>query len=120
MTHVIILLKVISNFHNFDENDLILGPKGEYIHAYNKNETALKNTEYYEMVKERNNVILMGDSIGDAGMAEGMDHCDVVIKIGFLERDMEDNLQNYVNEFDIVLIDDHSMDVVNAILNKIL
>ncbi|XP_047517377.1 7-methylguanosine phosphate-specific 5'-nucleotidase [Pieris napi] len=113
-------VKVISNFLDIDENDTILGIKGEVIHTYNKNEAAIKNTEYYEMVKERNNVILMGDNIGDAGMAEGMDHCDVIIKVGFLGRNVEGNLQNYLNKFDIVLVNDHTVNVVNAILKLML
>lgn len=50
----------------------------------NKNEYALKGTEYYELVQDRENVILLGDSLGDAGMADGMPHCNSVLKIGFL------------------------------------
>lgn len=36
------------------------------------------------MIENRDNVILLGDSIGDAGMADGMPHCNAVLKIGFL------------------------------------
>lgn len=64
-----------------DEQDTIVGIKGEVIHTYNKNEAAIKDTEYYTLVRERSNVLLMGDNIGDAQMAEGMEHCDVVIKV---------------------------------------
>lgn len=99
-----------------DEDDKIVGIKGEVIHTYNKNEAAIKNTEYYEMVKQRSNVVLMGDNIGDAGMAEGMEHCDSVIKIGFLGRNTEGNLDNYLNKFDIVLVNDPTMDIPFAIL----
>ncbi|XP_032512247.1 7-methylguanosine phosphate-specific 5'-nucleotidase isoform X2 [Danaus plexippus] len=113
-------VKVISNFLAMDENDNIVGIQGEIIHTYNKNETAIKHTEYYGMVKERNNVLLMGDNIGDAGMAEGMEHCDVVIKIGFLGRNTEANLQNYVCTFDIVVVNEHTMDIANAILKLVL
>ncbi|XP_047545940.1 7-methylguanosine phosphate-specific 5'-nucleotidase [Vanessa atalanta] len=113
-------VKVVSNFLAFDDAGAIIGIKGDVIHTYNKNETVIKNTEYYEMVKERNNVLLMGDNIGDAGMAEGMEHCDVIIKIGFLGRNTDANLQNYVKKFDIVLVNDHSMDIANAILKHVL
>lgn len=114
------LFKVISNFLSMDENDTILGIKGEVIHTYNKNEDAIKDTEYHEMVKERNNVILMGDNIGDAGMAEGMDHCDVIIKVGYLGRNVEGNLQNYLKKFDIVLVNENTVNSVNAILKLML
>ncbi|XP_050362676.1 7-methylguanosine phosphate-specific 5'-nucleotidase-like [Nymphalis io] len=113
-------VKVVSNFLAFDDAGAIIGIKGDVIHTYNKNETVIKNTEYYEMVKERNNVLLMGDNIGDASMAEGMEHCDVIIKIGFLGRNTDANLQNYVNKFDIVLVNDHTMDIANAILKHVL
>ncbi|XP_072941972.1 7-methylguanosine phosphate-specific 5'-nucleotidase [Epargyreus clarus] len=113
-------VKVISNFLALDDEDRIVGIKGEVIHTYNKNEAAIKGTEYYEMVKDRTNVILMGDNIGDAGMAEGMEHCDVVIKVGFLGHSAEGNLQNYLNKFDIVLVNDQTMDIVNAILKLVL
>lgn len=109
-------VKVVSNFLAMDDDDNIVGIKGEVIHTYNKNEAAIKNTEYYEMVKERSNVILMGDNIGDAGMAEGMEHCDVIVKVGFLGHHAQSNLDNYLAKFDIVLVDESSMDVVNAIL----
>ncbi|XP_068627698.1 7-methylguanosine phosphate-specific 5'-nucleotidase isoform X2 [Battus philenor] len=112
-------VKVVSNFLAIDETDTIVGIKGEVIHTYNKNEAAIKDTEYFEMVKTRHNVLLMGDNIGDAGMAEGMDHCDVIIKIGFLGRNTGPNLQNYLNKFDIVLVDDSTMDVPNAILKLV-
>ncbi|XP_045763540.1 7-methylguanosine phosphate-specific 5'-nucleotidase [Maniola jurtina] len=113
-------VKVISNFLALDENDSVIGIAGDVIHTYNKNEAAIKGTEYYEMVKTRNNVLLLGDNIGDAGMAEGMEHCDVIVKIGFLGRNTEANLQNYTNKFDIVLVNEHTMDVANAILKLVL
>jgi cytosolic 5'-nucleotidase 3 len=108
---------VVSNFLAVEDDEKISGIKGEIIHTLNKNETAIKNTEYYDMVKERSNVVLMGDNIGDAGMAEGMEHCDVVVKVGFLDRHVVGNLPHYLHHFDIVLVNDHTMDVVNAILN---
>ncbi|KAM3967932.1 cytosolic 5'-nucleotidase IIIB [Aphomia sociella] len=110
-------VKVVANFLAMDETDKIIGMQGEIIHTLNKNETAIKNTEYYNMVKERSNVLLMGDNVGDAGMAEGMEHCDVVIKIGFLSRKVDENLQNYLDKFDIVLVHEHTMDVANALVS---
>lgn len=54
-------VKVVSNFLNFN-NGIVNGFTKEYpmIHTFNKNETVLQGTEYYEMVHNRQHVILMG------------------------------------------------------------
>ncbi|XP_028161838.1 7-methylguanosine phosphate-specific 5'-nucleotidase-like isoform X1 [Ostrinia furnacalis] len=110
-------VKVVSNFLAIGDNDKIVGIKGDdVIHTLNKNETAIKNTEYYEMVKERRNVLLMGDSIGDARMAEGMEHCAAVVKLGFLGHNVRDSLPKYQSQFDVVLVNEPSVRLPNAIL----
>jgi len=75
---------VVSNFLRKDENGIIRGFKHNLINIYNKNEAAIKGTEYYDLVKDRPNVIVMGDSLGDAMMAEGLPNANAVLKIGFL------------------------------------
>lgn len=77
-------MQVISNFLKYDEQGIIQGYQHDIIHVFNKNEFVLKNTKYYDVIRDRDNVILMGDSIGDAGMANGISHANAVIKIGFL------------------------------------
>lgn len=62
--------------HGIDEDRLI--------HTFNKNETALEGTEYYDLVHSRDHIILMGDSIGDARMADGVPSSSHILKIGFL------------------------------------
>lgn len=54
-------VKVVSNFLNY-ENGIVNGFTSEYpiIHTFNKNETVLQGTEYYQMVHNRKHVILMG------------------------------------------------------------
>lgn len=39
-------------------------------------------------MSSRQNVILMGDSLGDAEMADGVPNTDAVLKIGFLYGDV--------------------------------
>lgn len=110
---------MISNFLNIDENGTICGLKGDIIHVFNKNETVIKGTEYYDMIKDRANVILLGDSLGDSSMADGV-NTDAVIKIGFLYHNQEGNLPLYMEMFDIVLLDDQSVDIPRAIINLVL
>lgn len=54
-------VKVVSNFLNYDDG-IVNGFTDEYplIHTFNKNETVLQGTEYYEMMHDRQHVILMG------------------------------------------------------------
>ncbi|XP_055838229.1 7-methylguanosine phosphate-specific 5'-nucleotidase [Episyrphus balteatus] len=111
-------VKVISNFLQY-KGDMVNGFQEPMIHTYNKNETALEGTEYYDLVHSRDHIIVMGDSIGDAGMANGVPSSSQIIKIGFLFDHVEENLNKYMDAFDIVLIDDQTMDVPRAILEII-
>lgn len=78
--------QVISNFIKYNENGEIMGFLDGIIHVFNKNEYALTGTPYYDLVKYRDNVIVVGDSLGDAQMADGMEHCNAILKIGFLNE----------------------------------
>lgn len=77
-------VKVISNFLQYSSDGTLNGLQDKMIHTFNKNETALKGTEYYDLVHDRDHVIVMGDSLGDAGMADGIPSSSYVLKIGFL------------------------------------
>lgn len=113
-------VKVVSNFLKFRDGSKILdGLKDTLIHAFNKNEHALEGTDYYEQVKSRDHVIVMGDSLGDSAMADGVPSQSHVLKIGFLYDHPEQNLAAYTSHFDIVLVDDQTMDVPRKLLELI-
>lgn len=106
---------VISNFLKIT-NGLVDGFAPQLIHATNKNESLLKNTEHYKLLEGRANVILMGDTLTDIEMAEGMKHNNV-LKIGFIPNAIaKENLCEFVKAYDIILVDHSSMKVPNAIL----
>lgn len=63
---------------------ILRGFKGELIHVYNKHDGALRNTEYFKQLKEYCNIILLGDSLGDLSMADGVPNVENILKIGFL------------------------------------
>lgn len=112
-------VKVISNFLQYKEDGLLDGFKPPMIHTFNKNETALNGSEYYDLVHNRDHIIVMGDSLGDSEMANGVPSSSHIIKIGFLFDHVEENLDKYMDAFDIVLVDDQTMDVPLAILRLI-
>lgn len=66
---------------------------------FNKNETALEGTEYYDLVHDRSNIIVMGDSLGDAAMAAGSSATSNILKIGFLYENVTRLQLNYSNLF---------------------
>lgn len=79
-------MKIVSNWMKFDESGLLTGFNDPIIHVFNKNESVLgtENSSYFTDLTHRNTAILMGDSIGDIQMSDGMPHQGGILKIGFL------------------------------------
>lgn len=73
---------------------MLKGFKGELIHVYNKHDGALKNTEYFKQLKDNCNIILLGDSLGDLNMADGVPNVENILKIGFLNDKVWDVVYN--------------------------
>ncbi|XP_075414320.1 cytosolic 5'-nucleotidase 3A isoform X2 [Tenrec ecaudatus] len=113
-------IKVVSNFMDFDENGVLKGFKGELIHVFNKHDGALKNTEYFNQLKDNSNIILLGDSQGDLLMADGVANVEHILKIGYLNDRVDELLEKYMDSYDIVLVKEESLELANSILQKIL
>ncbi|XP_067825436.1 cytosolic 5'-nucleotidase 3-like [Heptranchias perlo] len=113
-------ITVVSNFMDFDENGVLKGFKGELIHIYNKREAALRNAEHFQNLENYSNVFLLGDSLGDLNMADGVQNQENILKIGFLNDKVDELLDKYLASYDIVLVKDETLDVVNGILEHIL
>lgn len=113
-------VKVVSNFMDFDENGVLKGFKGELIHVFNKHDGALKNTDYFSQLKDNSNIILLGDSQGDLRMADGVANVEHILKIGYLNDRVDELLEKYMDSYDIVLVKEESLEVVNSILQKTL
>jgi len=116
--------KVVSNFLAYYDTGKVIGIAGEMIHVYNKNESAIHDSEYFQTLKGRGNVVLLGDSIGDLQMANGVEKSGNVLKIGFLNTRnnpaaAEKRLPSFLEGFDIVLIDDQTMNVPLEILQNV-
>ena len=77
------------------------------ITSSNKNYNFLSN--YPAVAKEfdpKKFVILLGDSPGDSNMANGMPNLQEIVRIGFLNFNVEEKLEKYTNLFDIVFTND--------------
>jgi 5'-nucleotidase len=108
-------MAIVSNVMKFDENGICVGFEDPLIHVMNKNEAGLPEKVHYEKVVNRDNVILMGDHLGDLQMGDGIRH-DVKLTIGFLNNDIDRQLDLYANSFDIVITNDASLEYVILIL----
>ena len=113
---------LVSNFLLFDEEGNVIGMSesdDDMIHMYNKADMVKKKTMGGKN-GHRKNVILVGDSLGDLDMAAGVEDPDTVLTIGFLNKNIEKNLPVYQKKFDVVLVDDQTMEFPNLLLSEIL
>jgi len=110
---------IISNSFIWDKRGNAIRIKEPIIHALNKDETVLKDFSFYPIIKDRKNVLLLGDNIEDIGMIEGFKY-DNLIKIGFLNEKIQENLEEYKKAYDILILNDFSIDYVNLLLKEIL
>ena len=109
---------IISNSYEWDSKGNAIGFKEPIITVMNKDETAIQNYKFFNLIEKRRNVLLLGDSLGDVGMITGFDY-DNLIKIGFLNDKIEDNLKKYKENFDIILLNDTDFNYINKLVKEI-
>ncbi|MFA5188617.1 MAG: haloacid dehalogenase-like hydrolase [Patescibacteria group bacterium] len=112
-------IHIIANFFDFDKEGKVIKIKEPIIHSLNKKEIFVKDFPAFKDVKERKNVILLGDGVDDIDMIEGFDY-DNLIKIGFLNENVEGNLPEFKKKFDVIIENDGDMDFVNDLLKEII
>ena len=109
---------VINRFSR-DEMGFAKGIEGEVIHALNKDEWVFsKFPELREKLEKRKNVILIGDGLGDAEMAQGSNH-ETLLKIWILTLETPELLKAYEEAFDLVLIGDDDFNEVGALFDEL-
>jgi HAD superfamily hydrolase (TIGR01544 family) len=113
-------LHVVSNRLVFDEAGVAVSHSHPLVHSYNKGKSPEQLAAVESFIVGRSNVILAGDSQGDPKMADSLPHTHHVLKIGFLNHDVKDLLDLYMDIYDIVLTGDCDMTVVNAVMQTVL
>jgi 5'-nucleotidase len=109
---------IVSNLFKFDDNGKVVGVQEPIIHVMNKNEISIKGLPFYKELLKRRNVILLGDSIGDLGMADGFPYQNL-IKVGFLNENIKENLKAYKKAFDVVILNDGDMGFVVNLIREV-
>ena len=109
---------VINRFGR-DKEGIAKGIEGEIIHALNKDEWVFsKFPELREKLEKRKNVILIGDGLGDAEMAQESNH-ETLLKIWILTLETPELLKAYEEAFDLVLIGDDDFDEIKALIDEL-
>ncbi|KAG2182930.1 hypothetical protein INT44_005911 [Umbelopsis vinacea] len=111
-------MHIVSNKMGWNDRGICDHFEEPLIHVFNKSEFCLDKTDYYQTIKDRKNVILLGDSVGDVLMSQGVQH-DTCLNIGFLNHDVEALYPKYSQLYDIVIIGDSSVEPVLSILEKL-
>lgn len=111
-------LHVVSNQIVWGEDGTIAGWEGDLIHMFNKNESHLRGSALYPELLRRRNVLLVGDSLGDVSMADGLPH-ENIVRIGIVNGDPAVYLQQYLKAFDAVVADGTSFAPVLDILQRV-
>ncbi len=110
---------VINRFSR-DEAGFAMGTAGEVIHSLNKDEGVFsKLPELKKQLEKRDHVIVIGDGLGDAEMAQGNQH-ETVLKIWILTSETPELLKTYEEAFDLVLIGDGDFDEIGALFDELL
>lgn len=97
---------IISNFLQY-ENGIVKGFDNHIIHSLNKNEQELPY-EAKDAIKDRPYSIIMGDGIDDIRIVS-KEQRENSLAVGFLEDNIEDNLEGYTEVFDIVYTNNTSL-----------
>lgn len=111
-------INIISNSFIRDESSKAIWIKKPIIHSFNKDETAVRDFPVYQDIKHRKNILLLWDSLGDVDMANWFDY-ENIIKIWFLNKEIDKNIEQYKNSFDVVIAEDGDMDYINDLLRKV-
>lgn len=112
-------ISYVINQFNWDEDGRAISTKGRIIHSLNKDETILKGIpEIYSKIKNRKNVLLLGDSLEDLWMIKDFPYKNL-LKIGFLNFDYDKLREEYKKNFDIILEGDGDLNPVNSLISEL-
>jgi 5'-nucleotidase len=104
---------IISNFIKF-EGGVAVGVEDTIIHTYNKNVVAMSDNIVAE-IGGRKDILLLGDNLGDTKMVPDERREDTV-RVGFLDRDVDKNLERFRAEFDVVCTGNTSFGELGEVL----
>jgi HAD superfamily hydrolase (TIGR01544 family) len=109
---------IYANMFRFDSEGNAIGIGERIIHTANKKITNVGKIEFYSEVKDKKNLVLLGDDLTDLRMSESFDY-DNIIKIGFLNEKVDIDLSLYKENFDILILNDGDFQPVSDLIKDI-
>jgi 5'-nucleotidase len=110
---------IYANMFKFDSQGNAIGIGEEITHTVNKRIKNIEEIGFYMAVKDKKNIILLGDDFTDLKMSEGFDY-DNILKIGFLNENVDTDLPLYKENFDLIILNDGEFDSVNELIREII
>ena len=109
---------IISNFIEFDEKGNMKKYSKEIIHTLNKTREGHLSREFVSKIENKEYRLLLGDLIEDKNMIPA-EEFDKTISVAFLNKKIEENIEVFKENFDIVLTkEDATFKVVEKIIGE--
>ena len=112
--------KIITNFFEYDKNGMVTKAKDPVITTTNKflavNEFI---SDFKEVDRKKKNIMLLGDNYEDENMANTL-HYEDILKVGFLNEEIDEHIDDYKRVYDVVIVNDGSMDFANSFLKSLI
>lgn len=112
-------IHIISNAFEWDKDGRAVSVRQPIVHGSNKDETLVQSfPDIFKTIKDRKNVILLGDNLDDVGMVDGFDY-DNLVRVGFFNSKTKEGEEAYKSVYDVLVTNDSSLDFVNRFLRQI-
>lgn len=105
---------IVSNFFEFSDGKVYLDINN--IIATSNKEYSRIPKEVQDKIKDRKGSLLLGDLIEDLKMQK-KENLEKTLTIGFLDENIEDGLERYNKNFDIVLTNNSNFNDINNVFN---
>ncbi len=106
-------IAIMANALVFDPGGIAVAYRTPLIHSLNKN---ARRVDFTPEMAGRHNLLLLGDTLEDARMAENISHTRV---LSFAFPPDSIHLREYHTAFDVVLTPESSLEPVNAVLREV-
>jgi 5'-nucleotidase len=109
---------VYANMFKFDSQGNAIGLGEEITHTVNKRIKSVEEIGFYMEIKDKKNIILLGDDLTDLKMSEGFNYANI-LKVGFLNENADTDLPLYKENFDFIVLNDGEFDSVNGLIKEL-